>query len=207
MPTTEIQRGINVEAGETRLAGELHVPPQASGFVLFASDQPSMRLNRRQIDLSEALNESGLGTLLFDLVDPGDGLDGKLEVLAERLLGASEWVSERWGVAGLPLGYVSSGLGSAAALVAAAELGPELRAVAIRGGRPDLAGPRLGKVEAATFFAFAGDNPVEAEAAISAASRVRGPQRLRNYPSQEGPNGSWGATPAICSWLQWHLSL
>jgi len=184
----------------------MHVPPQARGFVLFASDQAWMRMNRRQVDLSEALNESGLGTLLFDLVDPGDDVDGDLEILVERLLGASEWISERWGVEGLPLGYVGSGLGSAAALVAAAALGPELRAVAIRGGRPDLAGAGLAKVEAATFFAFAGDDPVEAEAAITAAARVRGPQRIRNYPSQEGPAGRWGATPAICTWMDWHLS-
>lgn len=183
----------------------MHVPPEARGFVLFASDRPWIRLNRRQIDLSEALNESGLGTLLFDLVDAGDDVEGNLEGLVERLLGASGWISERWGVAGLPLGYVSSGLGSAAALVAAAALGPELSAVAVRGGRPDLAGAALGKVQAATLFAFSGDDPIEAEAAISAAGRVRGPQRIRNYPSHEGSDGSWAATPAICSWMRWHL--
>lgn len=107
------------------MSGELYLPPQPRGLVLFASNRDLMRLDRRQVDLGEALNRRGIGTLLFDLVETTDDVETEndLEVLTERLLGASEWSSEQWGVGGLPLGYVGSGLGSAAALIAAVALG------------------------------------------------------------------------------------
>jgi putative phosphoribosyl transferase len=208
MPATEAQRGVCVEAAGARLAGEIYLPPHPRGFVLFASSRDLMRLDLRQLDLSRSLNSRGLGTLVFDLVDASDDTNAEtdLEVLSGRLLEAVEWSRRQWGVDGLPLGFVGSGLGSAAALVAAAALGPELSGVAIRGGRPDLAGDALAKVRAATLFIFAGDAPTEAESAITAAARLRGPQRILNLPSQLGRDGRWAATDAIGQWLQWHLA-
>jgi putative phosphoribosyl transferase len=208
LPATEAQRGVCVEAAGARLAGEIHLPSDPSGFVLFASNRDLMRLDLRQLDLSRSLNSRGLGTLVFDLVDASDDaeVEGDLEVLSERLLEAVEWSRRQWGVDGLPLGLVGSGLASAAALVVAAALGPELSAVALRGGRPDLAGDGLGKVRVATLFIFGGDDPTEAEAAIAAAARVRGPQRILNLPSQLDRDGRWGGTAAICQWLDWHLT-
>jgi len=207
MPTTEIQRGVCVEAAGARLAGEIHVPPDPRGFVLFASNRDLMRLDRRQVDLGRALNRRGLGTLLFDLDETTDDLDleGDLEVLTERLLEATEWSLEQRGVNDLPIGYVGSGLGSAAALVAAAALGPRICAVAAHGGRPDLAGEGLGKVQAPTLLVFGGDDPLEAQAAVAAAGKLRCPQRIRNLGSDGGSAGRWTATFAICRWMEWHL--
>jgi putative phosphoribosyl transferase len=207
MATTEIERGVCVEAAGARLAGELHLPPDPRGFVVFASSRDLMRLDNRQLDLSKSLNRRGLGTLLFDLVDASDGaeVEGDLEILSERLLEATEWSYRQRGVAELPLGFVGSGLGSAAAFVAAAALGSQVAAVATHGGRPDLARDGLAKVRAATLFLFAGDDPIEGEAAIAAASRVRGPQRIRNLSPRAEANGSWAATGAICRWMEWYL--
>ncbi|MGN6258887.1 MAG: hypothetical protein ACTHN3_14255 [Solirubrobacterales bacterium] len=204
--TSEIHRGVCVQAAGARLAGEIHVPPRARGFVLFATDRNLMRLDRRQVNLSHALYNGGLGTLNFDLVDAADDAEDErnLEILTERLLGATEWSLRQWGVEGLPLGFVGSGLGSAAALVGAAAL-PQVGAVAIRGGRPDLAGDGLAKVSAATLFLFSGEDPAGAEAAIAAAARIRGPQRIQNLSTHFRADGSWRATRPICRWMAWHL--
>jgi hypothetical protein len=113
-----------------------------------------MRLDRRQVALGEALNERGLGTILFDLVEATDDAETEsdLEILTERLIGATEWSLGQWGVDRLPLGYVGSGLGSAASLVASVALGPTICAIASHGGRPDLAADGLGRVRAPTLF-------------------------------------------------------
>ena len=168
-----------------------------------------MRIDHRQIGLSEALNEHGLGTLLFDLVETTEEADAArdLEILTERLLAATEWGGRQWGVEGLPVGFLGSGLGSAAALVAAAALGPAVCAVTCRGGRPDLAGAGLPRVQAPTLLLFSGDDPVEAEAAIAAAGQLRCAQRLRNMGTGAGPDGSWPAVLPICHWMEWHLGL
>jgi putative phosphoribosyl transferase len=207
MPTTEIQRGVCVEAAGARLAGEMHLPPDPRGFVLFASSRDLMRLDRRQLDLSEALNHRGLGTLLFDLVQTTDPADvgGDLEVLTERLLAATEWSGEQWGVEELPIGYVGSGLGSAAALVAAAALGPKIWALSIHGGRPDLAGDGLGKVQAPTLLLVDPADPLEVQAVGAAAARLRAPHRIRRRKSVAAGPGVWQSAPAICHWMEWYL--
>jgi putative phosphoribosyl transferase len=183
------------------------MPPRPRGFVLFASSRRMQRLDPRQVELSDALNQRDLGTLLFDLVGPTDrtGNESNLEILTEQLLDATEWSHRHLGAADLPLGYIGSGLGSAAALLAAAALGPRAGAVAVRGGRPDLAGEDLPKVEAATLLVFAGPDPDEAGAATAAAAKLHCPHRTRNLPSHFRPDMGWRATSPICRWMKWHL--
>lgn len=207
MPTTSIQRGVCVEAAGARLAGWLYLPPDPRGFVLFASSRDLMRLDRRQIDLSESLNRRGLGTLLFDLVETTDGpaVNGDVDTLAARLLSATGWSRKQWGVSGLPLGYVGSGLGSAAALSAAAALIPDLRAIASQGGRPDLAGEALARVRAPTLLLADLDEPAEVEAAKRAAARLSGPHRVHRVKCDDKRLGSWRMTPSISRWMAWHM--
>jgi len=166
-----------------------------------------MRLDRRQVALGEALNERGLGTLLFDLVQTTDDeeTESDLEALTERLLGATGWSLEQRGVEGLPLGYVGSGLGSAAALVAAVALGPKISAVVSHGGRPDLAGDGLGKIHAPTLLLITGDDVVEAQAAVAAAQQLRSAHQIRSATGHGPRRGAWEAAPLVCDWLQWHL--
>jgi hypothetical protein len=207
MPATGIQRGVCVEAAGARLAGEIHLPPDPRGFVLFASSRELMRLDRRQLGLSAALNERGMGTLLFDLVETTDDaeVERNLEILTERLLEAAEWGSEQWGVEGLPMGFVGSGLGSAAALVVAAALGSEVWAISIHGGRPDLADHGLAKVQAPTLLLADPNDPVESQAADAAAARLCAPHRIRRRRTEAAELGTWQATPAICHWMEWYL--
>jgi putative phosphoribosyl transferase len=194
-----------VEAAGARLAGWLYLPPEPKGFVIFASNRDLMRIDRRQIDLGEALNRRGLGTLLFDLVETTDRaeVESDIGVLAGRLIGATGWSRKQWGVSGLPVGYVGSGLGSAAALSAAAALVPRVRAIATHGGRPDLAGEAIAAVQTPTLFAADAEDPVELRAAEAAAARLAGPHRIHRAAGNE--NGRWPTTPAICHWMEWHL--
>jgi hypothetical protein len=203
----EIQRGVCVEVAGARLAGELYLPPNPNGFVLFASSRDLGRIDRRQVDLSEALNRRGLGTLLFDLVETSENSEvaNHVEVLSRRLAEATEWSLEQWGVTDLPIGYVGSDLGSAAALSAAALLGPKIGAIVSHSGRPDLSCEDIGEVSAPTLLLVDADYPPVAAPNASAAARLRCPHRLREMKIEGKQVGAWKATPAICRWLEWHL--
>lgn len=197
-----------MEAAGARLAGWLYLPPDPEGFVIFASSRDLMRIDRRQVDLSEALNRRGLGTLLFDLVETTDSAEAERDVgtLAGRLIGATGWSRKQWGVSGLPLGYLGSGLGSAAALSAAAVHIPTIRAVVSHGGRPDLAGEALASVQTPTLLLPDAENGLEIEAASTAAARLSGPHRVRQMRDSGNHIGRWAMTPAICHWMEWHLA-
>jgi hypothetical protein len=208
MPAIAIQRGVCVEAAGARLAGWLYVPPDPKGFVVFASGRDLMRLDRRQVQLSEELNKCRLGTLLFDLVETTDScaVEGDVGILAGRLIGATGWSRRQWGVSGLPLGYVGSGLGSAAALSAAAALIPKVRAVTSHGGRPDLAGEAIAAVQTPTLLLADAEEPVEVGAARTAAAHLSAPHRIHQVRRRGGLPGKWAATSSICRWMEWHLA-
>lgn len=197
-----------MESAGARLAGSLYLPPDPQGFVIFASSRDLMRIDRRQVDLSEALNRHGLGTLLFDLVETTDSADVErnVDVLAARLIGATGWSRKQWGLSGLPLGYLGSGLGSAAALSAAAALVPRVRAIASHGGRPDLAGETINAVETPTLLLADAEDPIEIEAARAAAAHLPAPHRVHRIWHRASRPGSWAAAPSICRWMEWHLA-
>ena len=206
-PTPTLSRGVCVEVAGAKLRGALDVPPDARGLVLFASNRDFARIEPRQSGLARDLNRHGLGTLLFDLVDSADGPEvaGDVDLLTERLLAATAWSGRQWGVEGLPIGYAGSGLGTAAALSAAAILGSKVDAVASHSGRPDLAVADLGEVSAPTLLVVDGDDAPLAATNALAAARLRCPHRLREVAASAAQAGTWAATPAICRWMEWHL--
>jgi putative phosphoribosyl transferase len=140
---------VEAIAGPVRLAGHLTVPGQATGIVVFAHGSGSSRHSPRNRYVAAVLSQAGLGTLLFDLLTPGEELDRAsvfdIGLLARRLADVTGWLRGQDGAAGLPVGYFGASTGAAAALWAAAEPGAGIGAVVSRGGRPDLAGPRLGR--------------------------------------------------------------
>lgn len=153
------------ESGQVRipphdLEGILAVPGGAKAAVLFAHGSGSSRLSPRNTYVASALQEAGLGTLLFDLLRPDEAADRAnvfdIELLAERLLSATRWVGKRAEVEDLPIGYFGASTGAAAALRAAAVEGNEIAAVVSRGGRADLTGPSLSKVRAPTMLIVGG---------------------------------------------------
>lgn len=148
------------------LEGILSVPSAARGVILFAHGSGSSRHSPRNRYVADILNESGLATLLIDLLTEDEQqvdlqtahLRFDISLLAKRLEGISEWLVQHPEVRGLNLGHFGASTGAAAALVAAAELPQLIRAVVSRGGRPDLAGPSLAGVEAPTLLIVGGDD-------------------------------------------------
>jgi putative phosphoribosyl transferase len=156
-----LERPVEIELSPgLRLAGDLRLPEQAAGLVIFAHGSGSSRLSPRNRQVAEALNEAGLATLLFDLLTTEEELDRAkvfdIALLSERLLAVTAWVRDEAETGELPISYFGASTGAAAALRAAAHLGAEIRAVVSRGGRPDLAAESLEEVASPTLLIVGG---------------------------------------------------
>src|SRR5262249_38654664 len=137
------ERLVQVSAGPVTLEGSLSAPERARAVVLFAHGSGSSLLSSRNRSLARGLHEAGTGTLLFDLLTPEEAdLDARKAAfrfdvgrLAERLVGATDWLGRDRQLGSLPLGYFGEGTGAGAALMAAAERPDAVGAVVSRGGR------------------------------------------------------------------------
>jgi dienelactone hydrolase len=138
-------RAVTIKLREVTLPGDLALPAPARGLVVFAHGSGSSRSSPRNRLVAGMLNDAHLATLLFDLLTPGEDVDRAarfdISLLSERLTAAAHWCRAQPVLGPLPLGLFGASTGAAAALVAAARLGPAVRAVVSRGGRPDLAPP------------------------------------------------------------------
>jgi putative phosphoribosyl transferase len=150
----------NVRIPPVGLEGVLDLPARCCGIVAFAHGSGSSRLSPRNTHVAAALRESGLGTLLFDLLTASEAQDRRnvfdIGLLADRLLQATRWLRREDAARMLPIGYFGASTGAAAALVAAAEPGNDVDAVVSRGGRPDLADAVLERVRAPTLLIVGG---------------------------------------------------
>lgn len=159
-------RLVQVTAGPAMLEGNLALAEGVRGVVLFAHGSGSSRHSPRNRFVARALRDAGLGTLLIDLLtakeESEDTYTGHhrfdIGLLAERLIGATEWLCNQPDTRDLPVGYFGASTGAGAALVAAAERPDAIGAVVSRGGRPDLAGPALARVQAPTLLIVGGDD-------------------------------------------------
>jgi putative phosphoribosyl transferase len=177
---------VAVEAGAEILPGELRLPFNARGLVIFAHGSGSSRRSPRNRFVADVLVDSGLGTLLVDLLTPGEEHDRAnvfdVELLGHRLLEITRWIHGRDEVRPLPLGYFGASTGAAAALVAAATSPVPIGAVVSRGGRPDLAGHRLTEVTAPTLLLVGGLDSVVLDLNRGALARLTGEKRLEIVP-------------------------
>jgi putative phosphoribosyl transferase len=147
-------------AGRGEIVGDLRLPTESRGLVIFAHGSGSSRHSPRNRMVAASLNDAGFATLLFDLLTGAEErVDDRtrefrfdIRLLAERLLAAGATVAERLDTEGLPVGTFGASTGAAAALVAAAARPAGVRAVVSRGGRPDLAGDALPGVRAPTLL-------------------------------------------------------
>lgn len=150
----------HTEVGTNRLPGILTIPKGATGIVLFAHGSGSSRLSPRNQHVAQVLQEAGLATLLFDLLDEIEAEDRRnvfeVPLLAQRLVEAAEWVLEQRETKGLRLGFFGASTGAAAALLAETQLKGKVAAVVSRGGRPDMAERILGLVSAPTLLIVGG---------------------------------------------------
>ncbi len=160
---------VEVQAGPVILEGNLVLPVGAQGVVLFAHGSGSSRHSPRNRFVAQVLNQAGLATLLLDLLTADEeAIDAfsaryrfDIGLLAERLTGAVDWLHGTAATTDLAVGCFGASTGAAAALITAAERPHPVRAVVSRGGRPDLAGPALERVQAPTLLIVGGnDAPV-----------------------------------------------
>ncbi|MFI5667393.1 phosphoribosyltransferase family protein [Streptomyces sp. NPDC051704] len=152
-PPERAEVEVAVEAAGLHLPGDLTLPEGAGAVVVFAHGSGSSRRSPRNRAVAAALNRAGLGTLLFDLLTPAEEADRSnvfdIDTLAARLAAATAWLGTRTQA---PPAYFGASTGAAAALAAAASPDSPVHAVVSRGGRPDLAGPRLAGVRAPTLL-------------------------------------------------------
>jgi dienelactone hydrolase len=157
---------VYVNAGRVTLEGNLLIPDGARGLVMFAHGSGSSRFSSRNRYVADVLRRSGVGTLLIDLLTRDEEsvdlrtahLRFDIGLLADRLVGASEWLAKQPETMRLKLGLFGASTGGGAALVAAARVPERIHAVVSRGGRPDLAGPALPAVKAPTLLIVGGDD-------------------------------------------------
>jgi putative phosphoribosyl transferase len=147
---------IEVRIDRTTLQGLLGLPPEATCAVLFAHGSGSGRLSPRNAFVARTLEHGGLATLLIDLLDEDEAGDRRkvfdIDLLADRLLAAAQWLKHHPSTQRLPLGYFGASTGAGAALQAAARHPDDVVAVVSRGGRPDLAEAYLSQVRAPTLL-------------------------------------------------------
>jgi putative phosphoribosyl transferase len=183
-------RLVRVPAGPVGLDGNLSLPERSRAVVLFAHGSGSSRHSSRNRHVARLLNEVGLATLLIDLLTPDEeAIDARtahlrfdIDLLAERLVAATDWLTQYPVTQNLPIGYFGASTGAAAALVAAAERHDVVGAVVSRGGRPDLAGPALMRVRAPTLFIVGGNDTEVIQLNRAAFARLRCEKELVIVP-------------------------
>jgi pimeloyl-ACP methyl ester carboxylesterase len=202
--------GVNLE-------GEVELAEKGRGLVLFAHGSGSSRHSPRNQFVARVLRESGIGTLLFDLLTPQEEkaeamtrhLRFDIGLLATRLAGATQWVLDQESSHGLCIGYFGSSTGAAAALVAAAQFGDQLSAVVSRGGRPDLAGTALQTVKAPTLLLVGSDDAPVIPLNQEAYERLRCKKALRLIPGASHlfaePGTLEKAASEAAAWFKEHL--
>lgn len=162
---SQTERLVEIEAEGAKLQGMLGLPEGTKGVVLFAHGSGSGRFSPRNQFVASILRERGIGTLLIDLLEERESEDRDkvfdIDLLADRLMSATEWLQSDEATRELSIGYFGASTGAAAALQAAATLGDEIAAIVSRGGRPDLAMDYLDQVTAPTLLIVGGrDYPV-----------------------------------------------
>jgi dienelactone hydrolase len=181
---------VTVAVDSIYLAGDLNVPAAAEGAVLFAHGSGSSRHSPRNRYVADVLNEGGLATLLIDLLTADEQevdlqtaqLRFDIPFLARRLQTITEWLSRRPEIHDLKLGHFGASTGAAAALAAAADLPQFVSAVVSRGGRPDLAGAALPRVQAPTLLIVGGADPVVLDLNRKAIALLRCEKQMEIIP-------------------------
>jgi dienelactone hydrolase len=210
---------VRVPAAHVSLEGNLVIPPEAKGVVLFAHGSGSSRHSPRNRFVAGALREAGLATLLIDLLtEEEEAIDAQtahlrfdVEMLAVRLRAAAEWLAHNPPTADLPLGFFGASTGAAAALIAAAAGAHRVSAVVSRGGRPDLAGPALQRVWAPTLLVVGGEDGVVIDLNRQAYAQLATPEkRLEVIPGAGHLFEEPGALPRVAElaaeWFTGHLA-
>jgi dienelactone hydrolase len=173
---------VIIQAGDAGLVGDLAIPDNAQGLVIFAHGSGSSRKSPRNRYVADLLNQGNLATLLFDLLTPEEEkidrqtleLRFDIELLSARMTRAIDWVIAEEDIRDLSIGLFGASTGAAAALKAAAVRPEQVEAIVSRGGRPDLAPTEiLTRIKAPTLLIVGGKDETVIEMNQSAAIKLR----------------------------------
>ena len=210
---------VQIPVGKAYLEGELGIPPDARGVVIFAHGSGSSRHSPRNQFVARTIREADTGTLLFDLLtreeEIEDNITARLRfdigLLARRLVEVTHWLTAKSETQRYGVGYFGSSTGGGAALVAAAELGKSIGAVVSRGGRPDLAGDALGRVQSPTLLIVGERDDVVIQLNEEALAKLRCEKQLKIVPRAthlfEEPGALEEVARLAADWFRRHLRL
>jgi putative phosphoribosyl transferase len=210
---------VHVAADAVTLDGNLRLPEDARAVVLFAHGSGSGRHSSRNRHVAQLLNEAKLATLLIDLLTANEEaidlhtghLRFDIELLARRLVSATDWLTQRADTRYLPIGYFGASTGAAAALVAATKHPDVIGAIVSRGGRQDLAGPALPRVRAPTLLIVGGNDVQVIELNRIALPQLGGEKQLVIVPGATHLFEEPGALDEVArlarDWFERHLFL
>ncbi len=209
--------GVRIPTRTAHLDGDLTLPDNPIGVVVFAHGSGSSRHSPRNRAVASQLHEAGLATLLMDLLTAEEeAVDSRtrqlrfdIGLLAERLVDATVWLRGDPQTAGKSIGYFGASTGAAAALVAAADRPDAVDAIVSRGGRPDLAGEKLAEVRAPTLLIVGGRDDAVIDLNRLAYDRLRTERRLEIVPGATHLFEEPGALDAVArlaiDWFAGHL--
>jgi putative phosphoribosyl transferase len=208
---------VSIPVGQDSIEGDLTLPAHAQGVVIFAHGSGSSRHSPRNKYVAEMLNRGALATLLIDLLTREEEVVDirtaeyrfNIDLLANRLIAATDWTAQVPTLSGLALGYFGASTGAAAALVGAAKRPQRISAVVSRGGRPDLAAEWLERVEAPTLLIVGEFDTDVISLNRIAAEAIHAPNEIRIVPGATHLFEEEGAMEQVASvareWFQKHL--
>lgn len=161
---------ITIPSQDVVLDGNLYVPDNSRGIIVFVHGSGSSRFSPRNRYVAKYMNKGGFATLLFDLLTRSEeakdlitaDLRFDIELLSQRLAGTTEWLFDNPDTRDFPIGYFGASTGAAAALVSSVGR-KNVKAVVSRGGRPDMAGDYLPEISAPTLFIVGGEDDIVIE--------------------------------------------
>lgn len=209
MPAAAVQ----IELEDVRLEGDLALEPRSKGLVVFVHGSGSSRHSARNRYVAQALQGQGYATLLFDLLTVAEDRHYEtrfdIALLTRRLHAVTAWIGRQPTIPALGLAYFGASTGAAAALNAAAELGPAVAAVVSRGGRPDLAWDALPEVRAPTLLIVGGHDEEVLELNRAAYARLNCVRELAIVPRATHLFEEAGALEEVArlaaAWFDRHL--
>ena len=208
---------VRISVNDIVLYGDLEIPAQAFGLVIFVHGSGSSRFSPRNIHVAAELNRRGFATLLLDLLTPEEQkidletMEYRFDIplLAERSMLVARWAQRQPETERLPIGLFGASTGAAAALITAAELDNEIAAVVSRGGRPDLAEDALGNVESPTLLIVGGEDRAVLQLNRTAMKRITGICSLHVVPGAthlfEEPGALEEVTRAAAYWFEKYM--
>jgi pimeloyl-ACP methyl ester carboxylesterase len=213
-----VARPVRLELADATLYGDLTLPSDARGLVIFAHGSGSSRHSSRNRAVAEVLQHAQLGTLLLDLLtedeERTDAVTAEfrfdIPLLGDRVVAAVDWAATHAATESLPAGLFGASTGAAAALIAAAQRPSSVHAVVSRGGRPDLAFDLLEGVTAPTLLIVGGRDEVVIELNRKAFERMNAPKELQIVPGAthlfEEPGALKQVAQLARDWFVKHLS-